>query len=246
MKTKLFFTVLLFANLLIFAQCKEKSEDKMDLNVNTIADSLHWIRQACVKINILGKIIYFDPLGIKNQDSADFIFITHPHKDHLSPNDIALISTSKTIIYGPKDCKFTGTYKEFIEVKPDTTIELTSNLSITTVPAYNVVKTNFHPKEKKWVGYLLKIGNVIVYHAGDTERIPEMKNFTADIVMLPLGQTYTMNSVEEAAEAAKDVKAKIAIPIHWGLYEGKSEDVTKFKDLLTGIMEVKIKSMESK
>ena len=67
-----------------------------------------------------------------------------------------------------------------------------------------------------------------------------MKNLNCDIVLLPLGQTYTMNSVEEASEAALDTGAEIAIPIHYGMYEGTKEDAVKFKELLEGKMEVVI------
>jgi L-ascorbate metabolism protein UlaG (beta-lactamase superfamily) len=114
------------------------------------------------------------------------------------------------------------------------------NIQIEAVPAYNIVKTNYHPKEKKYVGYIITVEGVRIYHAGDTERIPEMKEFTCDIVLLPLGQTYTMNTVEEAAEAALDVKAKFAIPIHYGMYEGKMEDAIKFAELLKDKIQVVI------
>jgi L-ascorbate metabolism protein UlaG (beta-lactamase superfamily) len=43
-----------------------------------------------------------------------------------------------------------------------------------------------------------------------------------------------MNSVEEAAEAAKDVKAATAIPIHYGVYEGTKADAMLFRKLLEG------------
>ncbi|MCK4836639.1 MAG: MBL fold metallo-hydrolase, partial [Candidatus Aminicenantes bacterium] len=99
-------------------------------------------------------------------------------------------------------------------------------------------------KENQWVGYILTIDGIRIYHAGDTERIPEMKNFSCDIALLPLGQTYTMNSVKEAAEAAIDVKAKIAIPIHYGLYEGKTQDAVEFQNILKDKIKVIIKEKE--
>ena len=68
-----------------------------------------------------------------------------------------------------------------------------------------------------------------------------MKTFSADIAMLPLGQTYTFNSVDDAAQAAKDVHAKLAIPMHFGLYEGTAEDAVTFKSLLKGSIPVIIK-----
>jgi L-ascorbate metabolism protein UlaG (beta-lactamase superfamily) len=94
------------------------------------------------------------------------------------------------------------------------------------------------------VGYIVKVEGVRIYHAGDTERIPEMKKITADIILVPLGQTYTMNSVKDAADSAIDVKASIAIPMHYGQYEGKDSDAVKFAELLKGKIKVIIKERE--
>ena len=69
-----------------------------------------------------------------------------------------------------------------------------------------------------------------------------MKDFTCDIALLSLGQTYTFNTVEDAAQAAKDVKAKLAIPMHFGLYEGTEANAVTFKNLLTGVIPVVIKA----
>ena len=97
-----------------------------------------------------------------------------------------------------------------------------------------------HKRNDDFAGYILTVGQSRIYHAGDTERIPEMKNIDCDIALLPLGQTYTMNSVEEAAEAAMDTGAEIAIPIHYGMYEGTKEDALEFKELLDGKIKVVI------
>jgi L-ascorbate metabolism protein UlaG (beta-lactamase superfamily) len=37
-----------------------------------------------------------------------------------------------------------------------------------------------------------------------------------------------MGSVDEAVQAALDVKAKIAVPFHYGLYEGTEKDADAF------------------
>ncbi len=103
----------------------------------------------------------------------------------------------------------------------------------------SLVAALFHPKHNGWVGYVVTVGGRRIYHAGDTERIPEMKTFSCDIALLPLGQTYTMESVEDAAAAARDVKASMAIPIHFGMYEGTQADAEKFRDLLEGEIDVR-------
>ena len=96
----------------------------------------------------------------------------------------------------------------------------------------------------KGLGYVICLDGVKVYHAGDTERIPEMKKIDCDIALLPLGQTYTMASVSDAAESAKDVKAEVAIPMHYGYAEGTAKDAETFKTLLEGIIKVVIKTKE--
>lgn len=54
-----------------------------------------------------------------------------------------------------------------------------------------------------------------------------------------------MSGPQEAADAALDVKAKIAIPFHYGMYEGSAEDAYTFKELLKGKIKVIIKERES-
>jgi L-ascorbate metabolism protein UlaG (beta-lactamase superfamily) len=205
-------------------------------------DKITWFGQAAIKINHDGKNIYIDPYQMPEPDTASLVLITHSHQDHLSPEDLMLIATKNTPIICPESCEEQMRqegYTNLITVKPGSKITV-DGIKIEAVPMYNVVKTNYHPKENNWTGFILEIGNSRIYHAGDTERIPEMKQIDCDIVMLPLGQTYTMNSVEEAAEAALDTGAEIAIPIHYGMYEGTEEDAKKFSHLLQGKMEVVI------
>ncbi len=212
-----------------------------------MVEKIHWFGQAAVKIEMDGKSLYVDPLQLEKDDPADFVFITHAHEDHFSPNDIRKVMKASTVFFAPKDVA-AELQKQFdnatvIAVEPGMKQE-EDGLSIEVVPAYNVTKTNFHPQANNWVGYIFTVDGVRIYHFGDTERIAEMKEITCDIALLPLGQTYTMNSVQDAADAALDVKATIAIPIHYGLYEGKVEDADAFAALLKDKMTVVIKTNE--
>lgn len=221
------------------ASSKEVTPDEMVKNI-------HWLGQAAVKIMAGEKVIFIDPYQISEKDKADIILISHSHRDHFSTNDISKIHKENTMFIAPKDCKKTigDLFKTDVTVLEPGMSTKVGDVLIEAVPAYNTIKTHYHPKKNRWVGYILTIDGVRIYHAGDTERIPEMKNFTCDIAMLPLGQTYTMNSVEEATEAAMDVKAKIAIPIHYGMYEGTAEDAEKFKKILRDKVKVIIKEKE--
>ncbi len=243
MKRHGMYPIQLFCFVLLFISINGKSQNQ---KYNAMVDNIHWFGQAAIKIVAEGKTIYIDPYQIKDNDQADIVLITHCHSDHLSPGDIKKVITDKSILVAPENCmgKIEGFNVSGIKsVGPGKYVDL-FGIGIEAVPAYNVVKTNFHPKSNKWVGYIIDVNGVKIYHAGDTERIPEMQDFDCDIALLPLGQTYTMNSVDEAAKAAIDVKAKIAIPIHYGLYEGKDEDADKFKELLKGKVDVIIKPRE--
>ena len=221
-----------FANLRITS--KDNTENLMD-RIAAIAKSIQWDDQASMTVQCGGKTICFDPYQVKDKKQADIVLITHAHQDHMSPGDIAKVITDKTILVVPADCASTLKQRfnrEIITLNPGQK-HTVGDIQIEAVPAYNIGK-NYHPKGNNWVGYIVTIDGVRIYHAGDTNRIPEMKDFTCDIAMLPLGQTYTMDSVDEAVQAALDVKAKIAIPMHYGTYEGSNEDAVKFKQALEG------------
>jgi len=185
-----------------------------------------WFGQSSIRIQSGGKTIYVDPLFFDKADKADIILITHTHGDHYSFRNVQVLSKKGTVVVAPVDLGFANRV-----MKPGTKTTI-DGFEIEAVPAYNVVKTVNHPKADGNNGYVINVEGVRVYHAGDTELIPEMKDIACDIALLPLGQTYTFGSVDEAVNAALTVKAKIAIPIHYGLYEGSLADAHDFADKL--------------
>jgi L-ascorbate metabolism protein UlaG (beta-lactamase superfamily) len=218
---------------------------KSKFTTTQMVDSLVWVQQSCFQMKGTGVIVYTDPQSIKaGSPMADVILITHSHGDHFSPSEIKKIANEKTLIYGPADCKYSGTCKEFVVVKPGETKSILPNLSFKAVNAYNIVKVGYHSKSMNWLGYVVSLDGVSIYHCGDTERIPEMKEIDCDIALMTLGQTYTMSTVQEAVDAVKDVKAEVAIPMHYGMAEGILADAQLFKSLLNGFAEVVIKTRQ--
>ena len=126
-------------------------------------------------------------------------------------------------------------------VKPGDKITV-EGVEIEAVPSYNTNK-QFHTKDKAWVGYIFTVKGQRIYIAGDTDYIPEMKTFKADIALLPVSGTYVMTA-EEAVKAALDIKPKIAIPMHYGAIVGSESDAEKFAAGLKGKVEVKILKQE--
>lgn len=195
-------------------------------------------------IKITGeKIIYFDPLKVEESHDADLILITHSHWDHFSKEDILKIKKETTKIIAPKDSKEEILTLGFTEsniyiVEPDEEFSL-HGILIKTVPAYNKSKT-FHPKENKWLGYVVKIEDTIYYVMGDTDALEENKNITCDVLCIPIGGTYTMNATE-AAEFTNILNPKKVIPIHYGLVVGTKDDLDTFKQLLNKKIEIEEK-----
>ena len=193
-----------------------------------------WHGQAAVTIRLGKKVVTIDPYKmLPDAPAADIVLVTHKHDDHYSPADILSISKADTVKLASFDAP------GFRRVRPGETVRIDA-IKITAVRAYNQRKIRFHPKSEQWVGYIVESEGLRFYHTGDTERIPEMKGIRADAMFVPLGQTYTMDSVEEAADAVRDVGPALAVPIHFGLYEGTRADAEKFKALLEGFTRVEI------
>jgi len=191
------------------------------------------LNHACVKIKNK-KIIYIDPFQLSDGhhlEKADIVLITHSHYDHCSPGDVELISDENTLIITVPDAQSKLNHlkvKGITLVEPGRTIKVNAE-RITAVPAYNVNK-QFHPKDNEWVGFIIEMNGIRVYHAGDTDLIPEMKDIETDIALLPVGGTYTMNA-EEAAQATKMFKrCEIAVPMHYGSIIGNASDAETFKN----------------
>ncbi|MBW2602084.1 MAG: MBL fold metallo-hydrolase, partial [Deltaproteobacteria bacterium] len=83
----------------------------------------------------------------------------------------------------------------------------------------------------------ITVSGVRVYHAGDTDVIPEMESVQADIALLPVSGTYVMTA-QEAVEAAKMIKPKVVIPMHYGAIVGSADDAKHFKEAMEQICEV--------
>lgn len=194
-----------------------------------------WYRQAAFQWRDDERVIYIDPWGVPPDAApADLILITHAHHDHFCPEDIDRLSTPDTALVAPHDvaAELRGAVTA---VAPGET-HVVADVHIETVPAYNVREEAlaFHPKENRWVGYLLELDGRTYYHAGDTDHAPELSEVRSDIAFLPVGGHFTMDAVE-AAGLARAIGPTVAVPMHYGFLVGSAADGERFRDAATPV-----------
>jgi len=179
--------------------------------------SIKLLAHAAFQIKAEGKNIYVDleQYG-QASEKADLILVTHSHTDHCDPAKIKEVCREDTVIIAPEDCvsKIDGNVK-VLKPGKETTID---NISVKAVEAYNYKRFKspgipHHPKGYG-VGYFITAEGKTIYHAGDTDFIPEMRKLgRVDVALLPSGGTYTMDNAE-AAEAAIAINPRVVIPMH--------------------------------
>ncbi|MBN1881820.1 MAG: MBL fold metallo-hydrolase [Deltaproteobacteria bacterium] len=204
--------------------------------MNDIMDTISWLGHAAFRID--GDItVYFDPFHLSDGPTADLILVTHTHYDHYSPEDIKKITGPDTTLVITGDADVPGDI-DVVRAAPGKTLDV-KGVRVSAVAAYNTNKS-FHPKENRWVGYVLTMGGNKIYHTGDTDVIPEMEGIGPDVALVPVGGTYTM-SASEAARAVKLMNAVSAVPMHWGEIVGERNDAVEFEKLVGGFARVVIK-----
>ncbi|MCH5267229.1 MAG: MBL fold metallo-hydrolase [Lachnospiraceae bacterium] len=194
-------------------------------------------------IKLTGKtVVYIDPFRVnEKKPDADIILITHDHFDHFSPEDIAKIIKSDTVLVVPEKMKKQAggiSCGKLLTVAPGDMKQI-GDVTIETIPAYNKLKP-FHPKKSGWVGYIVTINDTRIYIAGDTDITEENRAVSCDVAMVPIGGTYTMNA-KDAAELVNTIKPQVAIPIHYGSVSGSKKDADVFQANVDSGITVEIK-----
>lgn len=194
--------------------------------------TIEWLGHDAFRIGD-GTTIYIDPWEIAGGPPADLVLVTHDHYDHCSPDDIAKVASARTVIVAaaPAAGKLKG---QVHAVRPGDRLDV-GGVHIEVVAAYNVNKFRspgapFHPKEAGGVGFVVEVGGERIYHAGDTDLTPEMARVRCTIALVPVSGKYVMTA-DEAAEAVKQLKPRVAIPMHYGAIVGSAADAERLRRL---------------
>lgn len=207
---------------------------------------------AGVQISGGGKIIYIDafPKGVTIDlekfsepfEKADIILVTHSHDDHCNPSKFKTVRQNDTVVIAPANCvSKIGGNVQTLKAGEERTID---DITVRAVEAYNIKRFRssgqpFHPKGFG-VGYIVTIEGKSIYHAGDTDFIPEMKELESiDVALLPVGGTYTMDN-DDGADAAIAIAPKVTIGMHtW------DKSVEEFKSKVEANSNVKVVVLEA-
>ncbi|HEX2162136.1 MAG TPA: MBL fold metallo-hydrolase [Thermoleophilaceae bacterium] len=200
-----------------------------------LIDSVVWLGHAGFRVEVKGATVYIDPYRVPpGAPPGDAVLITHGHYDHYSPRDVEALSHDRTWLIAPAAVAERARGR-VASIAPGETIELDHlrGIDVTAVAAYNTSKRDsdgnpFHPRTAGWVGFDLNVRGERLYHAGDTDVIPEMDAVTGvDVALLPVCGTYVM-TVDEAVEAARRIQPRVAVPSHWGSHLGSRADAEAF------------------
>jgi L-ascorbate metabolism protein UlaG (beta-lactamase superfamily) len=189
-------------------------------------EKLAWFGQSAFRVKADGLTVFFDPWRVPaSAGPADLILITHPHGDHYDRKAIDGLRRDSTVIVLPRSCAGEGQ----VAAAAGETVRV-GKVGITAVAAYNLTK-RFHPKSGNWLGYVVEIDGVRLYHAGDTDPIPEMKDLRPDIALVPIGGMFAMN-VREGAQAVSLLGAALSIPMHYNMMLGGRKAGARFAALI--------------
>lgn len=186
-----------------------------------------------------GSVIYIDPwmeVIDGTPSDANFVFVTHDDYDHYDPEAILAVSSDNTIVAAYEEINTDDLDQNITSLPYDWEMSV-NEIEVRTVPAYNRlegehVRENGEPyhAEGEVIGLILAIDGVSIYAPSDTDFLEEHRDIDADIVLPPIGGSYTMDR-HEAVEMVESIDPDLVLPVHYDTdtISGLDSDAEAFK-----------------
>ncbi len=151
-----------------------------------------------------------NPYAPSYTKTPDFILVTHEHFDH------ADVKQFTCPVVAPPTVRAAN----LITMKIGDKREI-DGIIVEMIGAH-------HPQSRYPTGYVITIEGKRIAHLGDTylEGVKPLENI--DVLLIPIGGTYTMN-IDEAVKALEIIKPKLAIPMHYNTFPEIRADPQEFK-----------------
>ncbi len=167
----------------------------------------------CPKRDNFNKRLIECPVSSEKLKDIDLILVTHEHFDHFDKRTIEDIAEREnSIVVGHEQVLRELKIKERLKrpIDPRSPLNL-CGVNIEPIPMH-------HPNSFYPLGYLLEANGTKLFHAGDTDLVNVFSRIKANILMVPIGGTITMDVVD-AVRAVKTMEPDIAIPMHYNTFE---------------------------
>ncbi|OPH54847.1 MBL fold metallo-hydrolase [Paenibacillus ferrarius] len=197
--------------------------------------------------------LYQPPITPEAITNADLCLITHEHADHLDPGTLRVLmrQNEKALVVAPAVCRellvqIGGEASNVMDSDTERSQALfEGKLKIQAIPAAHEELEMNEQGQHRYVGYILELNGVTLYHAGDTLVYPGLPDvlsrYRIDLAMLPInGRDYfrtkqgiigNMN-YREAAKLVADLDVDTVIPLHYETFAGNAERPGYFVDEL--------------
>jgi L-ascorbate metabolism protein UlaG (beta-lactamase superfamily) len=177
--------------------------------------------------------VYIDPWGsadlYEGKPAPEWILITHPHGDHLSPETLASLDTKSTKFIVPQVVadQMPEEYSGQIIVLANGESHTENGIEVMAVPMYNLPNDGARHTKGWGNGYVVTMGEKRIYISGDTEDIPEMRQLeNIDIAFVCMNLPYTMD-IYQAASGVLDFEPRVIYPYHH-----RGQDIERFKEVV--------------
>ncbi|MFT4563976.1 MAG: N-acyl-phosphatidylethanolamine-hydrolyzing phospholipase D [Gammaproteobacteria bacterium] len=189
----------------------------------------------------LGPNRYVEPgLALASLPPIDVVLVSHNHYDHLDANTIeALPNKDRIHVVVPLGLGEFFEQRGYVNVIERDWYESTSidGIEIQVLPAIHFSRRGaFDRNRTLWGGFAIRTPTIKIYHSGDTGYGPVFKEIGEragpfDLALVAIGAylpTSIMKPVhltpEEALAVVDDVKADVAVGMHWGTVQLTDED----------------------
>jgi len=200
--------------------------------------NIRWLGHASFLIRTRGKRIYIDPYAGDYSEKGDVVLVTHGHGDHCDLEKLSMARQPETLILTSGPCKEVIPPDNVRAMAPGDEVEV-DGITVHAVEAYNFRRFRspgvpYHP-EGTQVGFILESEGKRIYHAGDSDHLPSMKELQGvNLALLPIMGRATMD-VDEAVEAALAIHPEMAMPMH-----RKDSDPAEFKRKVESRSDIKV------